>query len=52
MVDPAHGKLDQNWEGPYVETKTTRTGAYYLQDQKGIQIPNPWNITNLRKYYH
>ena len=51
MVDPTHRKLVANWEGPYVVSGTTRTGAYYLKDQEGRDILNPWNISNLRKYY-
>ena len=30
MVDPTHGKLEANWEEPYIVTRVTRNGAYYL----------------------
>ena len=33
MVVPTHEKHGQNWEGPYIVTGATRTGAYYLQNQ-------------------
>lgn len=32
IVDPTHGKLIANWEGPYVVSGTIGTGAYYLKD--------------------
>lgn len=52
MVDPRHGKLVANWEGPYLVNGTTGTGANYLQDKDDKEIQNPWNISNLRRYYH
>lgn len=52
MVDPAHGKLVTNVKGPYTVIGAIDTGAYYLKDQYGKEIPNPWNTSNLRKYYH
>lgn len=52
MMDPKHGKLMANWEGPYSMTRATSTGAYYLQDSDGRKIPNLWNMYNLKKYYH
>ena len=51
-VKSTEGKLGQNWEGPYKVTSATSTGAYYLEDMEGNRIPNPWNISNLRIYYH
>lgn len=30
MVDHKHGKLVASWEGSYLVTGTTGTGAYYL----------------------
>ena len=52
MVDPTYGKLAANWEGLYSVIDKTRTGAYCLRDGEGKDIPNPWNISNLRNYYH
>ena len=49
MIDPNHDKLVANWEGPYKVIGTTDIGAYYLEAQDGRAIPNPWNISNLRK---
>ena len=52
MMDPTHGKLVAKWEGPYIVTRGTGTRAYYLQDQDGRDIPNPYNVSNLSKYFH
>lgn len=45
------GKLDANWEGPYIVTEVLKGGAYKLTDQEGKKLPCPWNIRNLKKYY-
>lgn len=52
IVDLTHGKLVTNQEGPYIVTGVTGTGAYYLKDQDERDIPNPSNMSNLRKYYY
>jgi len=52
MVDPTHGKLAANWEGPYLVIGKTETGAYFLRDGEGRDIQNSWNVSNLRLYYH
>ena len=46
------GKLGPNWEGPYLVQSVTGTGAYHLEDLDSIPLPRPWNISNLRKYFH
>jgi hypothetical protein len=51
-VNPREGKLGPNWEGPYKITAGSSTRAYYLETVEGKLIPNPWNIHNLRRYYH
>ena len=51
-VNPREGKLGPNWERPYKITATSPTGAYYLENAEGVQIPNPWNTHNLRRYYY
>ncbi|KAL2235216.1 UNVERIFIED_CONTAM: hypothetical protein Sindi_1253800 [Sesamum indicum] len=45
------GKLDANWEGPYKVIEIIGSGAYKLQDMRGKNLPRPWNIQNLRKFY-
>jgi len=49
---PTDGKLGPNWEGPYKITSVSGNGAYYLEDMSGRALQNPWNISNLRKFYH
>ena len=38
MIEPTHGKLGANWEGPYIVTGATGTCAYYIQEQNGRDI--------------
>jgi hypothetical protein len=51
-VNPREGKIGPNWEGSYKITATSPTGAYYLENAEGVQIPNLWNTHNLRRYYY
>ena len=51
-INPREGKLGANWECPYKITTITTTGACYLENAEGAQIPNPWNTHHLRKYYY
>uniref|UniRef100_A0A2N9HL09 Uncharacterized protein n=1 Tax=Fagus sylvatica TaxID=28930 RepID=A0A2N9HL09_FAGSY len=46
------GKLGHNWEGPYRVRSVTGVGAYHLEDLNSIPLPRPWNVSNLRKYFH
>jgi len=48
----AREKLELNWEGSYRITSVAGMGAYYLEDLDENVIPRPWNVNNLRKYYH
>ena len=52
MVDPTHGKLAANWEGPYLVIGKIGTGAYFMGDEEWRDVPNSWNVSNLQKYYH
>ncbi|KAL2226706.1 UNVERIFIED_CONTAM: hypothetical protein Sindi_2029300 [Sesamum indicum] len=45
------GKLDPGWEGPYKVTEIKRRGTYRLQDLEGRDLPRPWNVQNLKKFY-
>ena len=45
------GKLQANWEGPYVVSKTNENGSYHLQTLNGTLLLCPWNIANLKQYY-
>ena len=46
------GKLRPNWEGPYRIRTVSGVGAYYPEDLKSVPLLRPWNISNLRKYFH
>ena len=52
MKDQNARKLDPNWEGPYRVTTVAEMGAYYLEDVEERLLPRPWNVSNLKKYYH
>ncbi|KAK2428357.1 hypothetical protein QL285_026883 [Trifolium repens] len=43
LKDSSEGKLAPNWEGPYRVRAKTRTGAYFLKNLRGKEIPRPWN---------
>ncbi|KAL2253104.1 UNVERIFIED_CONTAM: hypothetical protein Sindi_0105100 [Sesamum indicum] len=45
------GKLDPTWEGPYKVVEIRRKGTYILQDLEGKNLPRPWNVHNLKKFY-
>ncbi|KAL2246210.1 UNVERIFIED_CONTAM: Retrovirus-related Pol polyprotein from transposon [Sesamum indicum] len=45
------GKLDPNWEGPFKVVEIVGKGTYKLQDVQGSEVPRPWNIQNLKKFY-
>jgi hypothetical protein len=44
-------KLNSRWEGPFVVKQVTRPRSYWLQCPVGQDVPNSWNIQNLRKLY-
>ena len=52
MRDTNIGKLAQTWEGPYIVTAIAGVGAYYLEDLDKKPLPRPWNVHNLKKFYH
>lgn len=45
------GTLGRRWEGPYVVVASHRSGAYHLKGTTGCELPHPWNVEHLRKYY-
>ena len=45
-------KLAPNWEGLYRVTAIVRAGVYYLEDMEERPLPQPWNVQNLKKFYH
>jgi hypothetical protein len=44
-------KLSPSWEGPFKVSKVCRPGSVRLAKEEGVQLPNPWNIEHLRKFY-
>jgi hypothetical protein len=44
-------KLNSRWEGPFVVKQISRLGSYRLQYVEGQDVPNSWNVQNLRKFY-
>ena len=52
MQDMNVGKLALTWEGPYRVTAIAGVGAYYLEGLDERPFPRPWNIYNLKKFYH
>jgi len=46
------GKLAPNWERSYRVTTMAGVGAYYLEDMEERSLPRPWNVQNLKKFYH
>ena len=52
MRDTNAEKLAQTWEGPYSVTAIASAGAYYLENLDERSLPRPWNVHNLKKFYH
>ena len=51
MTKQGVGKLQENWEGPYIVSKTGDSGAYHLKMLDGTTMLRPWNVSNLKQYY-
>ena len=49
--DLSQEKLGQAWEGPYEVICHSRKGSYYLKSLDSQELPRPWNIEHLKKYY-
>ncbi|XP_012833285.1 PREDICTED: uncharacterized protein LOC105954155 [Erythranthe guttata] len=47
----ATGKMEPNWEGPYIVKKILKGGAYELATANGSKLPRPWNVGHLKKYF-
>ena len=45
------GKLDENWQGPYIVEKVGPIGAYILKDMEGARLDYLWNATHLKLFY-
>ncbi|XP_074323242.1 uncharacterized protein LOC141660177 [Apium graveolens] len=50
--DPTNqGKLQPNWEGPYIVKEVLHPGTYKLNYLSGTEVPNTCHGTRLRKFY-
>ena len=49
--DPSQGKLGPAWEGLYEVICHSKKGSYYLKSLDCHELPQPWNIKHLKKYY-
>ena len=45
-------KLAPSRERPYRVIVIAGAGAYYLEDLDEMLLPRPWNVHNLKKFYH
>jgi hypothetical protein len=45
------GKLQLNWEGPFLVVSSSRPGSYRLKNMDGSDIPRSWNADELRWCY-
>ncbi|RZS04337.1 hypothetical protein BHM03_00034661 [Ensete ventricosum] len=45
------GKLDMNWEGPYLVIDVIREGTCTMVTMEGRLLPRTWQISNLHKFY-
>ncbi|KAK8934874.1 hypothetical protein KSP39_PZI014681 [Platanthera zijinensis] len=45
------GKLNPNWEGPYIIKEVLRMGSYYLQAVEGRTLSHTWSGDDLRRFY-
>ena len=50
-ANPANGKLQANWEGPYKVVRVGTVGSYALSKPDGTAVPKMWNAMHLKKYY-
>lgn len=45
------GKLQTNWEGPYIVSKVRDSRVYHLQTLDEVPLLCRWNVFNLKQYY-
>ncbi|PKA62333.1 hypothetical protein AXF42_Ash016125 [Apostasia shenzhenica] len=49
--DMPPGKLNSNWEGPFIICNALGPNTYKLARQDGTLLPRTWNDNDLRKFY-
>ena len=50
--DPSQRKLGPTWQGPYEVICHFRERSYFLKILDGQELPYPWKIEHLKRYYH
>ena len=50
-ANPASGKFQPNWKGPYLVKKANESGSYALDKLDGTHVPRMWNAIHLKRYY-
>ena len=50
-ANPADGKFQPNWEGPYTIVRVGVAGSYVLNKLDETPVPRMWNATHLKRYY-
>ena len=50
-ANPADGKFQANWKGPYTVVQVGTTESYALSKPDMTVIPRMWNAMHLKKYY-
>jgi hypothetical protein len=44
-------RLSPVWEGPFDVVKVTQSGSHRLEREDSSEVPNSWNIDQLRLFY-
>ena len=50
-ANPAKGKFQPNWEGPYTVVRVEAIGSYTLNKLNETTIPRMWNVMHMKRYY-
>ena len=50
-ANPADGKFQPNWEGPYTMVRVGIVGSYVLRRPDGTVVSRIWNVMHPKKYY-
>ena len=51
IADPVAGKLQVNWEGPYIIIRAGESGSYALDKLDRTHVPKMWKAMHLKRYY-
>ena len=51
MANPADGKFQSNWDGPYTIVRVGAARSSALIKLDGTPVPRMWNVMHLKRYY-